>query len=680
MRPSSAGFPPFAVDPRSMSPSAPALAGLPRWLATALGGALTAGTLALLIALATWDATDPSLSTISASPPRNALGLVGAVTADALAQVLGLAAALGLVPLLFWSALLLQGRGVTLVQMRVACAAAGVVSLAGALSVMPAPSAWPLRAGLGGLVGDVVLPVTAGLIGTVLPMGATAMAAILLLTLGLLALGTSLGLTRAEWLALVRTPLHLHMPDSSWVSHLRRRGGVEDVPLPPAPVVEAAPRAPEPPMPAPAAAPAPVEAPRSAAPVMPPPAPGPIPMRLLPVAPRRAPATAADDGVRRALAERVTSLLAGFAIDADVQPLGTGPCLDTFLVTLAPHHKPARLTGLADDVARGLGVHRVRIVAIPGRASVVLEVPHQNAAVPSLREVIDNAEPRGSGAPIALGRSTLDRPLVAAVSDVRHLLIAGGDGEARIGILRAMSIGALTGPAAAHTRLVVVGHGLDDLLSLPQASLDQPSTTLIVVPDLARIDPASPAWARLMAATSEPSGVHVLAAASRVPDAPTCARFTTSVALALPSKAESRTLIGSIGAEDLLPGPDALLVSTSEAVRDVVGGSPARLHPVSLEADAVRTIALWSRAPVAVPEPRVTVSRAPEPRPVLADDGLYERAIAALIAARSAEPDVLCRRLGIAYPQALDLIARLTAEGLVEDVDGERRLRLGLAA
>lgn len=698
MRPSSPGYPPFAVDPRAAPSFARQPAGPPPWLSTACGAALAALTILLALALMTWRATDPSFSTISTGDPRNALGIPGALVADVLVQTLGLATAFVLLPLAFWAAAMLSGRGLGVIRLRLVTAVGGILLLAGGLGALPRMSGWPIGAGHGGLIGDLLLSHVAVRIGSIVTFGAAPFAGLILAMSGVALIAISLGLSRAEWSSLVRTPLTLHLPDSSWVSHLKRGAPDEEVPqattvlttptvqtsvvkavLPPSTVSVA---------PAPVA-PAPDHAPIPARPATP--AARPIPSYLLPAASFAASAHPADAGVRRARAERIAGLLATFAIDAEVQTLGVGPCLDTFLVTLAASVKPARLAGLTDDLARGLGVPRVRVVTIPGRASVLLEVPRDAVVAPALRDLVDDDIMRVIDTPLILGRSTLDRPLGVSMHDARHILVAGGSVSDRLGLLRALTISLLSRASAARTRIIVVGRGLEDLMMLPQAAVAEPLMTLVLVPDLLAIDPTSPAWSKLIATMAEASGVHVLAATSNIPDAETCARFPTRIAFALPVKAESRTFLGTTGAEDLLPGADALIVSTSQAVRNVVGGSPARIHPVTLEAESTRRIAVWACASMAEPAPRATAAAVTDSNWTIHTgaqtavatamvDEIYERAIAALITARSAEPDVLCGRLGLAYPQALDLIARMMADGIITEVDGERQLRIARAA
>uniref|UniRef100_UPI0035B2FBB4 DNA translocase FtsK 4TM domain-containing protein n=1 Tax=Phenylobacterium sp. TaxID=1871053 RepID=UPI0035B2FBB4 len=122
------------------------------------GGIIAAVGLALIVALATYNAADPSLNAASALAPSNALGAPGATAADAGMQSLGLAAGVAALLMVVFG----LGRVTTpqpdetraKVRLRAAIGTLGVLALAGLLAAPPAPAAWPLAKGLGGFWGD----------------------------------------------------------------------------------------------------------------------------------------------------------------------------------------------------------------------------------------------------------------------------------------------------------------------------------------------------------------------------------------------------------------------------------------------------------------------------------------------------------------------------------------------
>ena len=165
------------------------------------GGIVAAAGIALIIALATYNAADPSLNAASALSPTNALGAPGATAADVGIQSLGLAAGVGALLMVVFG----LGRATTpqpdltrrKVRLRAAIGLLGVMALAGLLSAPPAPAAWPLAKGLGGFWGDGLLHAIAGLFAYAHIPGGVLIASLLLLAA---AGAAQLALETAGWI------------------------------------------------------------------------------------------------------------------------------------------------------------------------------------------------------------------------------------------------------------------------------------------------------------------------------------------------------------------------------------------------------------------------------------------------------------------------------------------------
>src|SRR6266852_3519933 len=131
-----------------------------------LGGlALILAATLLALALATWSVQDPSLSHATNVAVRNALGLPGAIVADLLMQLLGVAALALVLPVAIWGWRLASHRPLNRERIRLAAWMLGVLLAAGCAAALPRSAAWPLPAGLGGVVGDWVLRLPAWLAG-----------------------------------------------------------------------------------------------------------------------------------------------------------------------------------------------------------------------------------------------------------------------------------------------------------------------------------------------------------------------------------------------------------------------------------------------------------------------------------------------------------------------------------
>ena len=116
-------------------------------------------------ALATWNVADPSFSHATDNPVANAMGYAGAVFADLAMQFLGLAAVAALVPAIVWGFLLFSARGVDRMPKRALAWSGFALCAAAVAGCIAPPPTWPLPAGLGGVLGDMVLKLPGLFIG-----------------------------------------------------------------------------------------------------------------------------------------------------------------------------------------------------------------------------------------------------------------------------------------------------------------------------------------------------------------------------------------------------------------------------------------------------------------------------------------------------------------------------------
>src|SRR5438034_1328510 len=125
------------------------------------GAALIVLAVVLALALATWSVQDPSLNHATNSPVRNLLGVPGAIVADLLMQLLGVAALAFILPVAIWGWRLLTHRPLKRERIRLLFWIFGVLLSAGCAAALPRSAAWPLPVGLGGVIGDWMLRLAA---------------------------------------------------------------------------------------------------------------------------------------------------------------------------------------------------------------------------------------------------------------------------------------------------------------------------------------------------------------------------------------------------------------------------------------------------------------------------------------------------------------------------------------
>ncbi len=125
---------------------------------------------------------------------------------------------------------------------------------------------------------------------------------------------------------------------------------------------------------------------------------------------------------------------ANFGFNVRVVEIETGPVIAQFEVELEAGLRLSRITNLADDLAVALRVPSVRIVApIPGKNTVGIEVPNASRELVRLREVMTEGDDTAVKAsiPMYLGKDVSGNPMVADLTTLPHLLIAGRTGTGK---------------------------------------------------------------------------------------------------------------------------------------------------------------------------------------------------------------------------------------------------------
>ncbi len=143
----------------------------------------------------------------------------------------------------------------------------------------------------------------------------------------------------------------------------------------------------------------------------------------------------------RRKAKILEKTFADFGFQVKVVEIETGPVIAQYEVELEAGLRLSKITGLADDLAIALRVPSVRIVApIPGKNTVGIEVPNEDRQVVRLREVIEesSAKVKKMRIPLFLGKDVSGNALVADLSTLPHLLIAGRTGTGKSVCLNAI--------------------------------------------------------------------------------------------------------------------------------------------------------------------------------------------------------------------------------------------------
>ncbi len=161
----------------------------------------------------------------------------------------------------------------------------------------------------------------------------------------------------------------------------------------------------------------------------------------------------------QAMSRQVELKLADFGVEVEVVEVHPGPVITRFEMLPAPGVKGAQISNLAKDLARGLSVISVRVVdVIPGKSVIGLEIPNQQRETVYLRDVLDSTEYQKAGSPVTLGlgKSISGRPVVADISKMPHLLVAGTTGSGKSVAINAMILSLVYKATPDQVRLIMV--------------------------------------------------------------------------------------------------------------------------------------------------------------------------------------------------------------------------------
>lgn len=444
--------------------------------------------------------------------------------------------------------------------------------------------------------------------------------------------------------------------------------------------------------------------------------------------------TLADFGIpARVIDFRVGPTVTQFAVEPgyvekDKTPLENGEAAARQKVRVA------QISALSRDLALTLSAERLRIEApVPGRPYVGIEVPNPRASVVRIRPLIESEAFRKLNAPLtlALGRDVSGQPAVADLARMPHLLIAGTTGSGKSVCIAAITTCLVMNNTPEQLRLVMIDPKMVELVrfnGLPHlfgkvetdveriggvmrwvvAEMDRRYKVLeashsrnmeshnrkaarrkgmelmpyivVLIDELADLMMAAPEQTEhnlvRLAQMARAVGIHLVVATQRpgveVVTGLIKANFPARMSFAVASSIDSRVILDTVGAENLLGRGDMLFLPPDAS-------GPKRLQGVMVsDTEVEKVINYWQRA-VSVPGDGVS----PPPweemlarQEILADrDGLIEQAIEVARKEGRVNVSMLQRRLRIGYPRAARLIDELEDMGVIAPAGGPTRDR-----
>jgi DNA segregation ATPase FtsK/SpoIIIE, S-DNA-T family len=455
--------------------------------------------IAIVIALVTWSAQDPSLNQAINSPVNNFMGRPGAILSDILMQLFGLASLALVAPGGFLGLKLVSAARITHIRWRLFFWSLGALSTAAILGALPIMGSWPLPIGLGGIVGDAILAFLASLPPVQgIPVKPFAMLAFGFFALFGLAAGSGFSFkhnqslgddreqdedydhssyedhhdeTKSTWFGRLKNLFSPFIVTGQFIASLvrkimpakdegdgtydrrttRREPGFDYEPATEQeeayeePVVE--PRRQRPPV-------------KTAKPkkssnqlelyTFP-------PVALLTEAKKSIGPVMSSDALEEN-ARRLESVLDDFGVRGDVGNVRPGPVVTLYELEPAPGIKSSRVVGLADDIARSMSAVSARVAVVPGRNAIGIELPNQKRETVFLRELINNKDFVESQMKlaVALGKTIGGEPIIVDLARMPHLLVAGTTGSGKSVAINTMILSLLYRLKPEECRLIMV--------------------------------------------------------------------------------------------------------------------------------------------------------------------------------------------------------------------------------
>jgi S-DNA-T family DNA segregation ATPase FtsK/SpoIIIE len=132
-------------------------------------------------------------------------------------------------------------------------------------------------------------------------------------------------------------------------------------------------------------------------------------------------------------AEYLKTILADFDINAEVKDIIPGPVVTRYDLVLAPGIRIQTVSNIIDNISLAMRTASIRIVPIPEKAVVGIEVPNPVSVIVGLRGILESVsfEKSKSLLTLALGKTTDGAGYVANLASMPHLLIAGATGSGK---------------------------------------------------------------------------------------------------------------------------------------------------------------------------------------------------------------------------------------------------------
>lgn len=410
--------------------------------------------------------------------------------------------------------------------------------------------------------------------------------------------------------------------------------------------------------------------------------------------------------------------LYNFGVEGKIAKVNPGPIITMYEFEPAPGVKINKIVSLSDDLALALKAQSIRVSAIPGRAVIGIEVPNKQRETVSLREILSSEGFRKSKSKLTLGlgKDIAGNPVIADLSKMPHLLVAGATGSGKSVSINSMVMSILYKAAPAEVKMLMVDpkllelsayqeipHLIAPVITHPKESAEvlkkmvfemerryrflaekgarnidgfnvqakdeeRLPYLVIIIDELADLMFTAPTDVEdsitRLAQMGRAAGIHLILATQRpsvdVITGIIKANFPARLAFQVSSKVDSRTILDTHGAEQLLGKGDMLLM--------LPGARIIRVHGALITEEEIRTVTEFIKTQglpdYAIMESIQGSDELNEERYAERDE-MYQKAVDIGESTGEVSISSIQRRLKIGYNRAARIMELMEEDGLV---------------